>query len=153
MDFRAVLILCLLAAQADCRTTPSKVKRALNSTIQDIQTELQTARKHLIDLRLHHTNSCTELNNVELGGPEEQPTTMLQLSYFKCYMLELSKPSNELTVWLQNISQFISSMESLMGSTVRVDCKGPDFENGIERFVYIDCLLNRLDMRISKIQF
>lgn len=102
---------------------------------------------------------CLNLNSTELGEPEEQSLSAYHLSFFRCYILKVSQLSQmsdlttALPLQLKKISHHINSMEVLIDdSSASQDCSLPAFED-MDLFLYVKCLLQRLDQRLSNVKF
>lgn len=102
---------------------------------------------------------CLYLNTTELGEPQEQRLTAYHLSSFSCYiktlfqLRQLSEIFSHLPESLQKICQIVSDMEQLVPDPqAREDCSLPSLED-VELCVYVKCLLQHLDQRLSNARF
>ncbi|KAL7391242.1 hypothetical protein ABVT39_021338 [Epinephelus coioides] len=147
MDCRAVIIL-LLIAQAACGPVKTTAQ-ALNNTIELMQKEIRTALGALAEPGvLPVSTSCHSLNTLELGGSE--PLTAKHLSLFRCYMMKMSNLTTDVSHELVTASQYSQDVERLTSnSTDNRDCKLPAFEQEMDSFVYVKCLLEHLQQRLS----
>lgn len=103
------------------------------------------------DPGLFSNNSCSSLNETELAGFDEQPLSAQNLSLFRCYMMNVSLVTIEVTPLVQEISQYCEAAAAQMpGYVGPVSCSPPPFEEVEDAFTFVRCLLMLLNQLLSK---
>lgn len=100
--------------------------------------------------------SCVSLNYTELVNLEQLPFSAHNLSFFRCQMLKMSSQDGtpELSPWLLQLCQYAQDLEQrLINQTTNRDCNIPQFEQNMDSFIYVRCLLQLLDQKLSSAKF
>ncbi|KAE8292198.1 hypothetical protein D5F01_LYC09564 [Larimichthys crocea] len=154
MNYRSVLIiLSLVFAPAAC----GPVRKDIQATIQLMRDDIRSTLTELQNREgLLPNISCVSLNYTELVNLEQLPFSAHNLSFFRCQMLKMSSQDGtpELSPWLLQLCQYAQDLEQrLINQTTNRDCNIPQFEQNMDSFIYVRCLLQLLDQKLSSAKF